>query len=76
MSQERCARLTNGQIALQHDLVLRSVLRHRQQLAMQLVLYIVYKLNAGVKISVWTGDSIEVLHCWKSAVMSGSKLAA
>ena len=60
--QDRCAQLTNGQIALQHNLVLCSILRHRQQLAVQLVLYIVYKLNAGMEIPVWTGYPIEVLH--------------
>lgn len=53
--------LTDGEVSLQHDLVLRGILRDRQQLAVQLVLYIIHKLDAGVEVPVWTRDAIQVL---------------
>ncbi len=52
---------TDGQVALEHDLVLRGVLRHRQQLPVELVLYIIHKLDAGVEVPLRARDPVQVL---------------
>ena len=61
IEDQALVRRTNGQVALEYDVVLRGVLRHGQQLPVQLVLYIINKLDAGVEVPVRARDPVQVL---------------